>query len=422
MKKYIPAAILAVLLVFLCSASMVPGSGPYFADVEANDPNYPYIVELAQTGVMMGRGDGTFGADDPVSRRDAMEQMLRVIGAGDEPLETAAIEHKLVYTFETETLNDPVTRLEAAQMAARALDLLPMAGESPYADCDDGYVVKLWEKEIWDGGEAFRPEESLTRGELAGLLWHMARADVSVEAFRYSNYWVEILDGVPEYGYDPAGFALSEVGVDYIGSGYTVLRGVDVSGFQGDIDWERVKADGIGFAMIRVGGRFINSGKLYDDSYFHGNVKGALAAGLQVGVYYFSQAVNAQEGVEEAEYVLSCLEGYDITLPVVIDWEYLDGSDARTYGVEPAEVTAAVKAFCDRIREAGYEPMVYLNSYCGYIKMDLRELADVKFWYAQYSAYPAFAYHFDMWQYTAQGKVDGIEGEVDMNLYFVPET
>ena len=422
MKRYIPTAVLAVLLVLLCSGSMVTGRGPYFSDVEESDPNYPYIVELAQTGVMPGYGDDTFGVYEYVSRREVMEQILAAVGAEDKPLAEAAVEHKLVYTFDAGSLDEPVTRLETAQMAARALDLLPMAGESPYADCDDGYVVKLWEKGVWDSGENFRPGEAMTRGELAGLLWHMTRAEVSVEAFRYNNYWVEQLEGVPEYGYDPAGFVTDENGANYIGPGYTVLRGVDVSGFQGDIDWERVKADGMDFAIIRAGGRFINSGKLYDDSYFRGNVEGALAAGLQVGVYYFSQAINAVEGVEEAEYVLSCLEGYDITMPVVIDWEYLDGNDARTYGVEPAEVTAAVKAFCDRIREAGYEPMVYLNGYCGYIKMDLRELADVKFWYAQYSQTPVFEYHFDMWQYTAQGRVDGIEGEVDMNLYFVPKT
>lgn len=421
MKRYIPTAILAVLLIVLLSASMVTGRGPYFSDVDENDPNYPYIVELAQTGVMPGYGDDTFGAYEAATCREVMEAILTAIGANVQPLEEAAVGHKLVYTFDAERLDEPVTRLETAQMTARALELLPMAGESPYADCDDGYVVKLWEKGIWDSGETFRPGEPMTRGELAGLLWHIARADVSVDAFRYNNYWVERLEGVPAYSYDPAGFVTGENGPGYIGPGYTVLRGVDVSGFQGDIDWERVKADGIEFAVIRVGGRFINSGKLYDDSYFRGNVEGALAAGLQVGVYYFSQAINAGEGVEEAEYVLSCLEGYDITLPVVIDWEYLDGSDARTYGVEPAEVTAAVKAFCDRIREAGYEPMVYLNGYCGYIKMDLRELADVKFWYAQYSEVPTFAYHFAMWQYTAQGQVDGIAGEVDLNLYFIPE-
>lgn len=422
MKRYIPTAVLAVVLVLLCSASAVAGRGPYFSDVEESDPNYPYMVELAREGIMPGRADGSFGSGEAATGREAMELLLAVIGAGGEPLARAAVEHKLVYTFDEELLDRPVTRLKAAQMAARALDLLPMAGESPYADCDDGYVVKLWEKGIWDSGREFRPYELLTRGELASLLWHMARVDVSVGAFRYNNYWVETLDGVPLYGYDPAGFVWTEDGPDYTGPGYTVLRGVDVSGFQGDIDWERVKADGIDFAMVRAGGRFINSGGLYDDSYFQRNVEGALGAGLQVGVYFFSQAVTAAEGLEEAEYVLSMLEGCDVTLPMVMDWEYLGGSEARTYGVEPAEVTAAVRAFCDHVRAAGYEPMVYVNGYCGYVKMDLRELAGVKLWYAQYSRTPDFSYHFDLWQYTAQGQVDGIDGDVDMNLYFVAET
>ena len=416
-KRWIPAAVLAVLLVILCSASAVPGRGLGFADLDREDPNYPYIVELVREGVMEGRADGTFGPNDPASCREVMELLLDAIDAGDQPLEEAAVAHKLVYTFDKETLEGSVTRLETAQMTARALGLLPFGGESPYVDCEDGYVVKLWEKGIWDSGERFRPEEYLTRGELAALLWHLERADAAVSAFRYNNYWVETLDGVTPYEYDKTCFVVGEHGADYVGEGYTVLQGVDVSGFQRDIDWERVKADGIDFAIIRVGGRLINSGGLYDDSYFERNIEGALAAGLQVGVYFFSQAISAEEGLEEAEYVLSRLAAYDITMPVAMDWEYMEG---RTYGVEAEQITDGIEAFCSRIQAAGYKPMVYMNGYCGYIKMDLRRLTDAEFWFAQYSDAPTFAYHFAMWQYTAQGQVDGIDGNVDLNLYLLP--
>ena len=105
-------------------------------------------------------------------------------------------------------------------------------------------------------------------------------------------------------------------------------------------------------------------------------------------------------------------------MPVIMDWEHLDGSESRVYGVEPDQVTASMRAFCDRVRQAGYEPMIYMNSYCGYIKMDLRQLTDVGFWFAQYAPEPVFRYHFDLWQYTDRGQVDGIDGNVDRNLYF----
>lgn len=424
MKKYLAvglAALTAAAIAVLCALSLVLEEIPRFSDVKRSDPNRTYIIDLVNEGIMIGREDGTFGVDEPVSRREVMELLLKVTGVTVEVLEEDAVEHKLVYTFEEAGADEPATRLETAQMAARALDLLPLGGESPYSDCDDGYAVKLQEKGIWDSGTQFLPEEPMTRGELAALLWHMSRVDVSVEAFRYNGYWIDMLDDVPRNEYDPAEFGWGRIGFDYTGPGYDIMQGVDVSRYQGDIDWEKVKKFGMEFAIIRVGGRFINSGGLYDDRLYKENIEGALAAGLEVGVYFFSQAISAEEGLEEAEYVLSCIEGYDLTMPVVIDWEYLGGDEARTYGVEPEAITDAVRAFCDRIREAGYEPMVYFNSYSGYIRMDLRELTDVKFWFAQYNDVPTFRYHFDMWQYSDQGRVDGIEGNVDLNLYFKPQ-
>ena len=418
MKKYIPAIVMAALILIFCGASAVMGRGSYFSDVDENDPNYPFIVEIAQDGILAAYGDDYFGAKEPVSRGTAMEEILEAIDAVGLPLEEAAVLHRLVYTFDEAMLDQPITRLEAAQMAARALDLLPMAGKSPYDDCDDGYVVKLWEKQVWNSGSRFRPNETLTRGELAMLLWHMQRADVSQEAFRYNNYWVEELDGVAPYNYDFSSFKVTDGVIDYLDPDYTVLQGVDVSEFQRNIDWEKVKADGIDFAIIRVGGRYMQSGGIYDDSYFQRNVEGALAAGLRVGVYFFSQAISAEEGLEEAEYVLSRIADYEITMPVVMDWEPLGGSDSRVYGIEPEQVTQAARAFSDRILEAGYEPMLYINSYSGYIKLDLRQVADVGLWFAQYFDVPVFRYHFDMWQYTDSGQVDGISANVDRNLYF----
>lgn len=425
MKKYLTvvlAALTAAVIAVLCALWLTVEPSPRFSDVRRSNPYRAYILDLVNEGVMSGREDGTFGVKESVSRREVMELLLNVTGVEVELLAEDAVDHKLVYWFEEEGSEEPATRLETAQMAARALDLLPLSGESPYEDCDDGYVVKLQEKGVWNSGTKFRPDDPVTRGELAELLWNMERVDVTEGAFRYNGYWVDPLEGVPLNSYDKSQFGWGGTGLNYSGVDYDVIQGVDVSRYQGEIDWERVRDVGIEFAIVRVGGRFINSGGLYDDRLYRENIEGALEAGLDVGVYFFSQAISEAEGVEEAEYVLSLIEGYDLTMPVVMDWEPLGGVEARTYGVEPKEITQAVRGFCDRIREAGYEPMLYFNSHSAYARMDLRELTDIKFWFAQYNDVPTFYYHFDMWQYSDRGLVDGIDGEVDLNLYFRPHT
>ena len=407
-KRYL-SAVLTAFLLMPCAACGGTPSVP-------TEPLHGQLIHVTPAWIDELSGEET------VSLRQVMELILRVIGAEVGELSVSAVDNELVYhfIFDDGELARPATRLETAQMAARALRLLPIVGESPYSDCGDGYVVKLREKGIWGEGDTFRPEDAVRMNELADLLREMDRANLAVSAFRYAGYWVEELEGVPLNEYELTNFSLSKDGVFYEDENYTVLRGIDVSEFQRTIDWEAVKADGIDFAIIRAGGRLMQSGGLYADKCFVDNVRGALAAGLQVGVYFFSQAISPEEGLEEAEMVLSMLEGYDITMPVVMDWERLGGSDVRTYGVGADRVTAAAIAFCDRVREAGYTPMIYMNSYCGYTKLDLRDLTDVELWFAEYESVPSFRYHFTMWQYSSQGRVNGINGDVDMNLCFVP--
>ena len=423
MKKCL-AVVLALLLAAViavgCAFRLATEDIPRFSDVRLRNPYRDYIVDLVQEGVMAGREDGTFGVEESVSCREVMELLLTVTGVKVDELAEDAVNNRVVPLVVEAALNQPVTRLETAQMAARALDLLPLGGASPYGDCDDGYVVKLWEKGVWDAGSEFRPDDTMTRGELAMLLWHMERVDVSVGTFRYNGYWVETLEGVPLNSYDLGEFGWAGTDLTYTGTDAEVMRGIDVSRYQGEIDWEQVRASGMEFAIVRVGGRYINSGGFYEDRLYRENIAGATAAGLSVGVYFFSQAVSAEEGLEEAEYVLSLIEGYELAMPVVMDWEPLGGSDARTYGAGIVEITEAVRAFCDCIREAGHEPMIYFNANSAYARMDLRELVDLKFWFAQYNDVPTFQYHFDMWQYSDKGQVPGIEGAVDLNLYFLP--
>ena len=205
----------------------------------------------------------------------------------------------------------------------------------------------------------------------------------------------------------------------YTGSDAASHIGVDVSTHQGVIDWQQVAASGVRFAMIRVGFRGYTGGGIYPDEQFAANIQGALDAGLQVGVYFFSQAVSEEEAREEARQTLEWIADYDVTYPVVFDWEEITYDEARTDDVEPETVTACIKAFCDEVEQAGYTPMVYFNRSQGYDIMDLEQLEGYEFWLAGYTETPSFQYAFEMWQYSCTGTVPGIQGDVDLNLCLV---
>ena len=194
--------------------------------------------------------------------------------------------------------------------------------------------------------------------------------------------------------------------------------GVDVSSYQKDVDWEKVRQAGFEFAMLRVGFRgYGEAGNMLPDKYAKQNYENATAAGLKVGVYFFSQAISTEEALQEAEYVLELIEGWDLQMPVVYDWECL-ADDYRTVVVDSRLLTDCVKAFCDRIGQAGYTPMVYFNPSQSRTQMHLEELVDYKFWLAMYSEFMTYEYKVDMWQYTNQGSVPGIKGKADINLWF----
>ena len=202
----------------------------------------------------------------------------------------------------------------------------------------------------------------------------------------------------------------------YEAEGKRGRTGIDVSAYQKEIDWPAVAADGIDFAILRLGYRGYTEGGLFLDKTFEQNLQGALNAGLDVGVYFFSQAVTPEEAEQEADYVCSALDGYDITYPVAFDWEPISDESARTNGLDGETLTQCADAFCARVKEAGYTPAVYFNQSLGYLRYDLRELTDYALWLAEYDSKPDFYYHFDLWQYTHTGQVAGIEGNVDLDL------
>lgn len=237
--------------------------------------------------------------------------------------------------------------------------------------------------------------------------------------FRFGDMVLTPLEGMPLNPYPKEGFSKDEKGrVVYAWNGRRAKAGVDVSTHQKDVDWQAVAADGIDFAILRLGHRGYTEGGLFLDQTFAQNLRGALDAGLEVGVYFFSQAVTPEEAEEEADYIIEVLDGQALTFPVAFDWESITGDEARTDGLDGETMTRCAAAFCKRIKDAGYRPAVYFNQTQGYLHYDLRELTDYELWLAEYGAAPDFYYHFDLWQYSHTGRVDGIQGDVDLDLAF----
>ena len=210
---------------------------------------------------------------------------------------------------------------------------------------------------------------------------------------------------------------------------YNIYNGIDVSKYNGDINWDKVKKDGVDFVIVRVGYRgYGKSGTLCTDPNYKANIEGALAAGINVGVYYFTEALTTDEAREEAEFCISKIKDYNITLPVAIDYEYpTDGKNpiGRMYNAKltKAEATANVKAFCAAVKKAGYTPLVYAN------KSDLSSLINgktigntYKVWLANYTTKTTYANSYEYWQYTSSGKVNGITGKVDCNFWYTKKS
>ena len=198
----------------------------------------------------------------------------------------------------------------------------------------------------------------------------------------------------------------------------TSILGTDVSSYQKEIDWEQVKAAGFEFVMIRAGYRgYGASGKLMEDKRAQENYSGAKAAGLQVGAYFFSQAISTEEAEEEAEFAMEIIKDWELDMPLVFDWECLK-ENYRTVDVDARTLTDCAKVFCDRVQAEGYVPMVYFNPSQSRNDMYLAELTSYDFWLAMYSENMNYAYKVDMWQYTNKGKIPGIQGNADINLYF----
>lgn len=227
---------------------------------------------------------------------------------------------------------------------------------------------------------------------------------------------IPMLD-LPKNPYGPEDFAQQE---DYLTcTAGPCMLGVDVSAWQEEIDWVAVKEAGMEFAMLRLAWRGTSEGGIYPDDRAEENYLGAKAAGLQVGGYFFSQAITPEEAQDEARYLLDMIGDWELELPIVFDWEFVDGS--RAEGMDAETLTACAEAFCRTVAEAGYRPMVYFNPVMAYYQLDLEALKEFDFWLAMWQPEMDFPYKVNMWQYTDEGTVPGIEGKVDLDIYFVYE-
>lgn len=201
------------------------------------------------------------------------------------------------------------------------------------------------------------------------------------------------------------------------GSGH---MGIDVSKHNGTIDWNAVKNSGVSYVIIRCGYRGSTAGALIEDPMFKSNIQGATKAGLKIGIYFFTQATNEVEAVEEASMVLSLIKGYNISYPVFLDVEATSGNNGRADGISVDTRTAVCKAFCQTIQNSGYKAGIYANKTWLNEKINAPSLTGYKIWLAQYAASPTYSRtKYDMWQYSSKGRVSGISGNVDMNISYM---
>lgn len=255
-------------------------------------------------------------------------------------------------------------------------------------------------------------------GTTAMLRYFYPDEIVLADAGKY--HFFPISDELAHHTYDQEQFSFDEDQImHYTQNGEVIShKGIDVSKYQGEIDWEKVAEDDVEYAFIRLGIRGYTKGEILEDENFEDNIKGARRNNIDVGIYFFSQATSVAEAEEEAQYVLDAIEPYRVAYPVVIDVEAVSNTNARTKELTKQERTQYCIAFCEKIKNAGYKPMIYGNLKSFMLLLDLEELEEYDKWFAYYDEEMYYPYDFKIWQYTDTGKVDGIDTDVDLNISF----
>ena len=294
--------------------------------------------------------------------------------------------------------------------------------EVTYTQSEVDEMVKLAREDAAEQATAgFYAELKDTAENSNGIVSMLRKMYPEYFVYYNNNHYefVEIDHTIPQANFENENIIASEGFLEYKVDGETKsVKGIDVSKFQGDIDWQKVADSGVKYAMIRLGLRGYETGKLVTDENFKANVEGATAAGIDVGVYFFTQAVNPAEAREEAEYVLNEIDGYNITYPIAIDVEDLYNDKARSYNQSKESRTECAIAFMDAIKAAGYNPAIYGNLNTFTKLVEVNKLGEYDKWFALYDTQIYFPYEITVWQYSDKGRIDGIEGDVDLNITF----
>ena len=297
--------------------------------------------------------------------------------------------------------------------------VIEIEGQGEYKDLDKDGVVYIAQLPAGEYSVSLKPVEGYkvplngTKVKVKDHVEYLVIDDISLLVFSEEEIDAEVEDTKQEI----ADVDKTEVKKHQQPGSATGL-GIDVSKWQKEIDWEKVKADGIDFAIIRCGYRGSASGCLVEDPYFEQNIKGATAAGIKVGVYFFTQAISAVEAVEEASMVVSLIRDYELDYPVFIDTESA-GGNGRADALDKETRTEVCEAFCATVRNAGYQSGVYASRNWYNKMVDVDRLERFVIWLAEYRKVPLYEGYYHMWQYTSKGKVDGIEGNVDLNISYL---
>lgn len=260
------------------------------------------------------------------------------------------------------------------------------------------------------------PEQNLTDD---AYIYETTGEKIYINDPKTGKSWVPVLADVPVCQYQSDQYVTRNNLTYYTENNKIVSKfGIDVSEHDGEIDWATVKSAGVEFAFIRVGYRGYSAGKIVQDAYYVRNVQGALENDIDIGLYFYSQAVTPQEALEEAEIVLASVGDTKITYPIVYDWEFVTTDTARTDDISAETLTECSIAFCERIKQAGYTPMIYQNKNTSLLNLNLPELTDYDFWLAEYNDTATYYYDYQIWQYSESGTIPGIKGGVDMNICF----
>ena len=409
-----------------------------FSDVPEDAWYEDHLNALVENGVFNGYDDGTFRPDRAVSWGEALKLISLSAGFPEQTAKEGEHwaagyrDYAVRKTFLTSAaaaaldLDAAVSRYEIAELCAAMLELdtrAAAADQTPFADTDRPSVKALYKAGIMEGDldsgqRLYRGDNSFRRCELCAVLTRML-AYVDANFVFVSGARAAIDFDLARNEYEDDAFYTAGGRLQYGGAAETVRHGIDVSYYQGGIDWRAVAADGIDFAIIRCGYRGYGAGSLYEDVRFRENIEGARAAGLDVGIYFFSQALTVEEALEEAAYTLALIDGYDVTFPVVFDWEQVTSAGSRSANPDWKAVTDCTVAFCDAIAAAGYTPMTYFNVSMAYLRLDMKRIEAYPAWLAWYHDYPGYIYDYQMWQYSSTGRVAGIQSNVDMNICFV---